>query len=61
MIKASPDYKERKDKIIYVEDIIEKRNEILKELKIHKREDLELLKKVLERLNETIAKYGKQD
>ena len=61
LIKASPDYKERKDKIIYVEDIIEKRNEILKELKIHKREDLELLKKVLERLNETIAKYGKQD
>ncbi len=61
MIKASPEYKEREDKIIFAYDIEQKRDEILKELRINKQEDLKLLKKVLERLNETIAKYGRQD
>ena len=61
LIKSSPIFKERKDKTIYVEDIIEKRDEIIKELKLNKREDLEILKKVLERLNETIEKYGVKD
>ena len=61
MIKASSEYKERTDKTIYVEDILEKRNQLLKELRHNKREDLELISRVQTRLTETIEKYGKQD
>ena len=61
MIKSSPEYKERADKTIYVEDLLEKRKEITKILKQNKREDLELIGKVMERLKETIEKFGNHD
>ncbi len=58
MIRASQEFKERKDKTIFVDDIIEKRNELLKGIKVNKQEDLKLLKRVMDRLNQTIEKYG---
>lgn len=61
LIKSSPEYKERADKTIYVEDLLEKRKEITKILKQNKREDLELIGKVMERLKETIEKFGNHD
>lgn len=61
LVKNSSEFKEREDKTIYVEDIKEKRSELIKSIKLYKREDLDLLKRVMDRLNITIEKYGKKD
>lgn len=57
MIKSSPAYKESEDKTIYVEDILNKRKEILKNLRTNKKEDLMAIIDIQNGLLATIEKY----
>ena len=61
LIRNSARFKERTDKTIYIQDIKEMRSALIKDLKQDKREDIELIDKVIARLKETIMKYGKKD
>ena len=61
LIKASHEFKERDTKTIFVDDIKEKRKELIKTLKEQKTEDLALIKRVQERFTETVEKYGRKD
>lgn len=58
LFKSSNIYKERKDKTIYVADIVKMRKELLAELKQHKTDDIELIQKIQTAMDETINKYG---
>ena len=58
LVKNSQEFKERKDKTVYVEDIRNKKNELNKQLKEHKNEDMKLIQAIQARLTETIEKYG---
>ncbi|MCM1339415.1 MAG: hypothetical protein NC191_07065 [Muribaculaceae bacterium] len=58
LIKASPLYKERKDKTIYATDIVEMRKTLLSELKRYRTDDNELIQKIQAAMDETIEKYG---
>lgn len=60
LVKASPEFKARKDKNVYVIDIKNKKLELLKQLKEHKADDLKIIKDVQIRLAETIEKYGEK-
>ncbi len=60
MIKASSEYKERADKTIYTKDISEMRNFVKKQLLAQKREDIQVLSEVDERLTLTIEKFGEK-
>ena len=61
MIKATPEFKEREDKTIYLEDIFAKKNDLVKSLKTQKAEDLETFADVQAGLNRTIRKYTFKD
>ncbi len=61
LVRNSARFKERTDKTIYIQDIKEMRSALIKDLKQDKREDIELIDKVIARLKETIMKYGKKD
>lgn len=56
MIKASPEFKERGDKTIYIEDILKKRDEMLNLLESHKNEDMEKFRYIQKGLKATIGK-----
>ncbi len=60
IIKASADYKERQDKTIYIDDILETKKKLIKTLREHKAEDMEVIKAVQERFAETVKKFGKR-
>lgn len=60
LVKASEEYKKREDKTIYIDDIIEKREEVIKLLKQQKREDLASIRAVTERFKETVKKFGEK-
>ena len=59
LIQKTEDYLERKDKTIYIADIRKMRRTLLEKIKTERQEDLAIIAKVKDRLNETIAKYGK--
>ncbi len=61
IFKASQKYKERQDKTIYINDLIDTRNQLINNLKTQKKEDLALIMKVQERFSETAQKFGKND
>lgn len=61
MIRNSQDFKDRDDKTLYVQDIRKMKSELNKETKSHRKDDLELIQAVQDRLAETIKKYGKKD
>lgn len=60
LFKKTAEYKERDEKIVYVDDIRRMKREINKQLKEHQKEDMEIIQAVQVRLAETIAKYGKK-
>lgn len=60
-IKSTMDYKERDDKTIYVEDIISMRKEIIKNLRLYKKSDLEAIIDIQSGLQKTIEKYKIKD
>ncbi len=59
LIMLTPEFKERENPIIFASDIRKMRRSELARLKTEKAEDLDVMVKVRERMNETIAKYGK--
>lgn len=59
-IKATADYKAREDKTISPEEISAKRKELVAKVKGHRAEDLELIRRVQDRFEETAEKYGVQ-
>lgn len=60
IIKSSAEYKDREDKTIYIDDMLETRKKLIKTLREHKAEDMEVIRAVQERFAETIKKYGKR-
>ena len=60
LVEESPEFKERTDKTVFVQDIRKMKNELIKQLKTNLQEDLELIQKVQDRLAETIKKYGQK-
>ncbi len=60
LVKASEEYKKRDDKTVYIDDIIEKRAELIKMLKQYKKDDLTAIRTATERFKETVQKFGEK-
>lgn len=61
LIKASPEYKEREDKTIYVDDICTMRKNFISQLKAQKTDDIKTICEIQEEMAKTIEKYGVKD
>ncbi|MBD5402975.1 hypothetical protein HDR58_09320 [bacterium] len=61
LFKASQEYKEREDKTVYIKDILTYKNQLLKNLRTERKDDLEIILQAKRRLAETIDKYGVKD
>ena len=60
LIRQSAAFNAREDKRILPEDVAAKKDELIANLKEHKREDLKTIADARVRLKETIAKYSEQ-
>lgn len=61
LIKASPEYKEREDKTIYVDDICAMRKQFISQLRAQKADDIKTICDIQEEMAKTIEKYGVKD